>query len=184
MAFKLISKDQYQALYKEALFILKKICHDKTNYLDIEELAHLAVELFAMKITKNIFFTLEIAAQEALTKHKTFRPSKQKRTSDNITVNEYSQYEAQRDLDNIYVLAEKTLTFFEKQLFCKLLSDLSLEQISIDMNIDILDLEQIQESLMGKLHHAATSSSKSSKRRKGRRHYFIGKIRSWITQIN
>lgn len=182
MPLKLISKDQYRALYKDALFILKKICQDQSNNHDIEDIAHLSVEIYAMKITKNIFYSLELAAQEALTNHRHFKENTQRDTSN---TNVFSHYEAQRDLDKIYVRAEKTLDFLEKYLFCKLLSDFSLDQIALDLQLEILAVQQVQDSLMGKLYHAATSATKPSKKKKGRRNdYFLGKLRSWTPQVN
>lgn len=184
MPMKLISKDQYRALYKESLFILKKICHHKKkhNQQDLEDIAHLCVELYAMKITKNMFYNLEMAAQEALTSYKNARNLKQDRHhQDTFQVNFFSQYEAQRDLDIIYIRAEKKLSFLEKYLFCKLLNDLTFEQIALEMRLKSADLQQIQESLMGKLYHAATSSTKS---KKPDRNDFIGKLRSWPDRFN
>lgn len=179
MPLKTLKKDQYDALYNEALFILKKICQDQLYLYDFEDIAHLVLEIYIMKVTKNIFYSLEMAAYEAVS------------TKNYLSQREMdpcyptSQQEAQRDLDTIYILAHPSLTAEEKYVFCRILKDTTHEQIASELKIEIHLLEQIRASLIGKLQHAATSTVKSGKKQKKRKKaYFIANIKPRIHQIN
>jgi hypothetical protein len=163
-------------------FILKKVCQDQIYLHDLEDIAHLVLEIYIMKVTKNIFYSLEMAAHEAV-ETKNYM-SQRWSPLDDLSYPS-SQQEAQRDLDTIYVLAHLSLTFQEKYVFCCILNDATHEQIASDLKIEIKDLERIRASLIGKLQHAATSTVKSGKKQKKRKKaHFIGKIKPRSPQIN
>jgi len=158
MPLKQVSKEQYEALYREALFLLKKLCQHK-KHSDHEDIAHLSLEIYFMKRDSKNSVSLEQAAQEALLdmpcqeKPKIISVEEEHKTTSSAV----SQREAQRDLDKIYLIVRDSLSLEEKYIFCMLLKDVPASAIIKHLGLAEADFIKAKDSLIGKLRDAATS---------------------------
>lgn len=160
MPLKQLSKQEYEALYREALFILKKLCNDKFHP-DHEDIAHQTLEFyFVMKRDYKDELSLEQAVSETLRSHPCKRNKKkivqqdQEQSKDPL-----AQREAQRDLDKIYLCVQENLSLHEKYIFCMLLLDNPASAMMTHLKLTEVEFLEIKDSLIGKLHYAATSAS-------------------------
>lgn len=152
MPLKQVSRERYEALHREALFILEKMCqHGK--HTDHENLAHLSVEIyFTMKRDTKNSISLEQAAFEALSE----KPC-QVNYERTYASNTDAQREAQRDLDKIYAIVHDSLSLQEKYLFCLLLKDVPPSEIRNLLGLKEADFMKVKATLIRKLRDAATS---------------------------
>jgi hypothetical protein len=178
MPLKQVNKQQYEVLYREALFILNKLCHDK-RHTDHEDIAHLTLEFyFIMKRDSKNEVSLQEAAEEAL---RTNPCSEQRKVvvEHHPKQDTLAQKEAQRDLDKIYLNVQEHLSLNEKYIFCMLLSDTPASVIMATLKMTEVEFVKEKASLIGKLHDAATSPAKYSSQ-EGYRDPRIGKIKRKI----